>query len=85
MDGIRNIPELIAGFITRPDYIAFYLGFIGFWCLWLAYRGLQLGATQGFGFRAPDAMGEAAITTGRTWLGIAAGLLATGTVLWFAS
>ena len=40
MDAILNIPELVQEFVTRPDYTAFYLGFVGFWCLWLAVRGL---------------------------------------------
>ena len=85
MDAIQNIPELVVEFITRPGYIAFYLGFVGFWCLWLSYRGLQLGSTQGFGWRPPDAAGEAAVTTGRAWLAIGAALLVTGAALWFTS
>ncbi len=84
MDAILNIPELVREFVTRPDYIAFYLGFVGFWCLWLAFRGLKLGDTKAFGFRTPDAVGTAAIETGRVWLVIGATLLTTGSVLWFS-
>ena len=84
MDAIRNIPELVLEFVSRPDYIAFYLGFVGFWCLWLAVRGLKLGDTKAFGFRAPDAVGTAAIETGRVWLMIGAMLLTAGSVLWFS-
>ncbi len=84
MDAILNIPELVREFVTRTDYIAFYLGFVGIWCLWLAFRGLKLGSTKAFGFRAPDAIGVTAIETGRVWLTIAAALLATGSVLWFS-
>ena len=84
MDAIRNIPELVLEFVSRPDYIAFYLGFVGFWCLWLAVRGLKLGDTKAFGFRAPDATGVAAIETGRVWLAIGATLLTAGSVLWFS-
>ncbi len=84
MDAIRNIPELVLEFVSRPDYIAFYLGFVGFWCLWLAIRGLKLGDTKAFGFRTPDAVGTAAIETGRVWLVIGAALLTAGSVLWFS-
>ena len=83
MDAIRNIPELVLEFVTRPDYIAFYLGFVGFWCLWLAFRGLQLGETKAFGFREPDVGGATAMTVGRVWLALATGLLTAGTILWF--
>ena len=85
MDAIRNMPELVVEFVTRPDYLAFYLGFVGFWCLWLAFRGLRLGDTKAFGFRADDATGAAAIELGRVWLAIATGLLTAGSILWFAS
>ena len=85
MDAIRNIPELIVEFITRRDYIAFYLGFVGFWCLWLSYRGLQFGSTQGFGWRPPDAAAEAAVAAGRSWLAIGVALLVSGAALWFTS
>lgn len=84
MDAIRNIPELVLEFVSRPDYIAFYLGFVGIWCLWFAIRGLKLGNTKAFGFRTPDAVGTSAIETGRVWLAIAATLLATGSTLWFS-
>ena len=84
MDAILNIPELVREFVTRTDYIAFYLGFVGFWCLWLAVRGLKLGDTKAFGFRTPDAVGTAAIETGRVWLVIGAALLTAGSVLWFS-
>ena len=85
MDAIRNIPELILEFISRPSYIAFYLGLVGFWCLWLAFRGLRLGNTKAFGRRAPDAEGAAAIETGRIWLALGAVFLASGSALWFRS
>ena len=85
MDGISNLPELIADFVTRQDYIAFYLGFVGFWCLWLGYRGLFLRSTPGFGWRAPTAMEAAALSTGRAWLAIGAGSLAAGAGLWFTA
>ncbi len=84
MDAILNIPELVREFVSRPDYIAFYLGFVGFWCLWLAIRGLKLGDTKAFGFRAPDATGVTAIETGRVWLVIGVALLAAGSTLWFS-
>ena len=61
MAAIRNILELVLEFVSRPDYIAFYLGFVGSWCLWLAFRGLRLQDTKAFGFRAPDVSGAAAI------------------------
>ena len=77
MDGILNIPELVQEFVTRRDYIAFYLGFLGFWCFWL-------GSTKAFGWRAGDVTGGAAVATGRAWLVIASGLLAAGATLWFA-
>ena len=83
MDAIRNTPELILEFVSRPGYISFYLGFVGFWCLWLAFRGLRLGDTKAFGFRAPDAFGEAAIETGRVWLAISVAFIASGAGLWF--
>ncbi len=85
VDGLRNVPELVLEFISRRDYIGVYLGGVGFWCLWLAYRGLGLGSTKGFGWLAPDAVGAAAVSTGRAWLVIASGLLAVGTGLWIAS
>ena len=84
MDAILNIPELVQDFISRPGYIAFYLGLVGFWCLWLAVRGLKLGDTKAFGFRTPDAVGTAAIETGRVWLALGAMLLTAGSVLWFS-
>ena len=84
MDAVRNIPELVLEFVSRPDYIAFYLGFVGFWCLWLGFRGLKLGNTKAFGFRTPDAVGTIAIETGRVWLVIGATLLAAGSTLWFS-
>lgn len=85
MDAIRNIPEFVMDFVSRPDYIAFYLGFVGLWCLWLAFRGLRLGDTKAFGFRAPDATGAAAIELGRIWFAIAAVLLTAGSILWFGA
>ena len=84
MDGILNIPELVREFVTRRDYIAFYLGFIGFWCFWLSVRGFWLGSTKAFGWRAADATGATAVATGRAWLVVAGGLLGAGATLWFA-
>ena len=85
MDAIRNLPEFVLDFVSRPGYIAFYLGFVGFWCLGLAVRGLQLGDTKAFGFRVPDAIGTAAIETGRVWLAIAVALIGSGAGLWFTA
>ncbi len=85
MDAILNIPEFVVDFVERPGYIAFYLGFLGFWCLWLAVRGLQMGETQAFGFRSPAAVGTAAIETGRVWLALAVALIGSGATLWFTS
>ena len=85
VDGLRNVPELVLEFISRRDYIGVYLGGVGFWCLWLAYRGLGLGGTKGFGWLAPDAVGEAAASTGRAWLAIGATLMAAGIGFWFAA
>lgn len=82
MDALRNLPELIVEFVTRRDYIALYLGLVGLWCAWLAVRGLRLGSTQAFGFRAPEALGERAVATGKVWLAIAVALIGTGTGLW---
>ena len=84
MDAILNIPELVREFVTRTDYIAFYLGFVGFWCLWLAFRGLKLGDTKAFGFRAPDAVGVTAVEYGRVWLVMGIAMVSTGSVLWFS-
>jgi hypothetical protein len=85
MDAIQHIPEFVLDFVSRPGYIAFYLGFVGFWCLWLAFRGLRMADTKAFGFRTPDAIGEAAIETGRVWLALAVALIFSGAGLWFTS
>ncbi len=85
MDAIRNLPEFVLDFVSRPGYIAFYLGFVGFWCLWLAFRGLRLGNTKAFGWLPEDAVGAAAIEKGRVWLALAAALLVSGSALWFTS
>ncbi len=85
MDAIRNIPEFVFDFVSRPGYIAFYLGFVGFWCLWLAHRGLRMGGTTGFGFRSPDAIGTAARETGRVWLAVSVALIGSGAGLWFTA
>ena len=85
MDGLRNVPELVLEFISRRDYIGLYLGGVGSWCLWLAYRGLGPGNTKGFGWLAPDAVGEAAVAMGRAWLAIGAALLAAGVGFWVAA
>ncbi|MCI0777592.1 MAG: hypothetical protein J4N95_05385, partial [Chloroflexi bacterium] len=60
-------------------------GFVGFWCLWLAYRGLRMGDTKAFGWRPADAVGTAAIETGRVWLAISFALIGSGAGLWFAN
>ena len=85
VDALRNVPELVLEFISRRDYIGVYLGGVGLWCLWLAYRGLGLGSTKGFGWLAPDAVGEAAASTGRVWLAIGAAVLSAGVGFWFAA
>ena len=85
MDAIQNIPEFVLDFVSRPGYIAFYLGFVGFWCLWLAFRGLRMGDTKAFGWRPADAVGTAAIETGRVWLAISFALIGSGAGLWFAN
>ncbi len=85
VDGLRNIPELILEFISRRDFIAVYLVVVSFWCFSLAFRGLRLGSTKGFGWRAEDATDEAASSTGTAWLAIASSLLATGAGLWFTA
>ena len=85
VDGLRNVPELVLEFISRRDYIGVYLGGVGSWCLWLAYRGLSFGSTNGFGWRPPDVVGEAAASTGRAWLAIGATLIAAGVGFWFAA
>ena len=85
MDVIRNIPELILEFISRRDFLGVYLGALGVWCLWLGFRGLGLGNTKGFGWRAADVAGEAAASVGRAWFAIAAGLLGAGAGLWLSS
>ncbi len=85
MDAIQNIPEFVLDFVSRPGYIAFYLGFAGFWCLWLAFRGLNMGDTKAFGFRTPDAVGTTAIETGRVWLAISIAFIGSGAGLWFTS
>ena len=85
MDAIRNIPELILEFISRRDFIAFYLGMVGLWCLWLGSQGLRQESTKGFGWRASDVSGEEAEPAGRAWLAIGSGLLVVGTGLWFTA
>ncbi len=85
VDGLRNVPELVLEFISRRDYIGVYLGGVGSWCLWLAYRGLSFGSTNGFGWRPPDVVGEAAASTGRAWLAIGATLIAAGVGFWLAA
>ncbi len=84
MDALRNMPELILEFITRQEYIAMYIGFVGLWWLWLGYRGLRLGNTRGFGWRAVDVANDAA-AAGRTWLGMGFALFAAGIGLWFTA
>lgn len=85
VDAIRNVPELVLEFISRPDYIAMYLGVVGLWCLSLSFRGLRMESTKAFGWRSGDVTGDEAKSVGRAWLVIASGLLASGTGLWFAS
>ena len=85
VDAIRNVPELVLEFISRRDFIAIYLVAVGFWCGWLGVKGLQLDSTKGFGWRAPDLIGEEASAAGRVWLAIAAGLLAVGVGFWISS
>ncbi len=85
MDALRNVPELILEFITRQDYIAMYLGFIGLWWLWLGYRGLRMGNTRGFGWRSIDVASDAAAVAGRAWLAMGFAFFAAGFVLWFTA
>ena len=85
MDAIRNMPELILEFMTRQDYIAMYLGFVGLWWLWLGYRGLRMGNTRGFGWRAVEVASDTAAVAGRVWLAMGIALFATGFGLWFTA
>ena len=85
MEFSYNALQLVREFVSRQDYIAVYTGLVGLWLLWLAYRGTQLGSTKGFGWRAPDAYGAAAVEVGRAWLAIGSALIAAGIGLWVTS
>ena len=79
---IENLVSLAGETFARAEWVALFLGVVGLYWFTLAFNGVRLGHTRGFGWRAAELHGDDAQLAGILWGTFAGGCLVAASIVW---
>ena len=79
---IENLVSLAGETFARAEWVALFLGVVGLYWFTLAFNGVRLSHTRGFGWRAAELHGDDAQLAGILWGTFAGGCLVAAIIVW---